>query len=76
MIYNYKNIPWDAFIRQEDIDMQMLKDELKKQAKLIKSTNPNPNNQSNKKKLSDVNNIKKLNIEIKTIEIDFDLDMN
>ena len=41
MIYDYKNIPWHLFIRQEDIDKKTKLEELKKIEKVFNAFNKN-----------------------------------
>jgi hypothetical protein len=39
MIYDYKNIPWHLFVRQEDIDKQIKLEEQKKKEKALNAIN-------------------------------------
>jgi hypothetical protein len=39
MIYDYKNIPWHLFVRQEDIDKQIKLEEQKKKEKALGAIN-------------------------------------
>ncbi len=47
MIYDYKNIPWHLFVRQEDIDRLARIDEQKKKEKALVALNKKQTNQTN-----------------------------
>ncbi len=61
MIYDYKNIPWHLFVRQEDIDKQIKLKELKKKEKALNTLN----------KKQSVNKTNQFNEENEQLEIDF-----
>ena len=80
MIYDYKNIPWHAFIRQEDINRMARLEELKKKEKKEQMVKQGlcPNDTTKENKLTEetkgINlmeiNLSQLNLEPVEINLD------